>query len=300
MLKKSLLATAACALITCAALGTAHAAPVPSVTTGEIKFSLDNYDTATVAYGNAPVLVCNSVAGCDAAAGAGAPGSVGSVNPSADTMGIFSISTISNLTTGETLFTKGAAQGYITGIFGNLSDRAVEVTCGLLGCTTAAVSTGGFFEMWINDSDYDPTLGPLVAPGKDLNAGQYPGISGGTLLLSGVFSGGAVLFGDLISSYFTSYNNNTYGGNGQGFLELTGGAWFDNFNTTALTNANGGQSDLFLTNTFDDVNGAASNLGWTVKSVAQVTGNAIPEPGSVSLVALALLGAGVASRRRRA
>jgi hypothetical protein len=299
MFKKSLLATVA--VLACTAFGAAHAMSVPQITTGEIKFSLDNYDSATVMYGNAPGVVCLTVAACDAAAGAPAPGSVGTAgNASSDTMGIFSVSNISNITTSETLFVKGAAQGYITGIFGNLQDAAVSVSCDLFGCSTTAGSVGGFFELWYNTSDYDATLGPLVAAGKDLNAGLYPGISGGTLLLSGVFAPGAVLAGPNIFSYLTGYNNGTFGGNGQGFLDLTGGAWFDYFNTSALNNANGGTNDLFLTNTFDDVNGAASSLGWTVKSVGQVTGFAVPEPTSVSLVALALLGAGVASRRRKA
>lgn len=300
MLKKSLLATAA--VLASTAFGAAHALSVPQITTGEIKFSLDNYDSATVMYGSNPGVVCLTVAACDGAAGAPAPGSVGTAgNASSDTMGIFSVSNISNITTGQSLFVKGETEGYITGIFGNLQDEAVAVNCDLFGCETTAGSVGGIFQLWFNSSEYDPTFGPAVVAGiKDLNAGLYPGISGGTLLLSGTFAPGAVLAGPNIFSYLTGFNNGTFGGNGQGFLELTGGAWFDYFNTNALTNANGGKNDLYLTNTFDDVNGAASSLGWTVKSVGQVTGYAVPEPTSVSLVALALLGAGIASRRRKA
>jgi hypothetical protein len=290
----------AAAALALAVVGGAHAAPVPVITGGEIKFSLDNFDSATTLYGNVPGVKCNTVATCDAAAATPAAGSMGSVNPSADTMGIFSVSNISNITAGTTLFTKGPAQGFITGIFGNLSDRTVEVSCGGFGCSTEAVSSGGFFQLWLHDTDYDPTLGPMVGAGKDLNAGLYPGVSSGTLLLSGNFAAGGVLAGDMVSTYFTSYNNNTFGGNGQGFLDITGGLWAPVFDTNALTNANGGQNDLYLTNTFDDVNGAASSIGWTVKSVAQVSANAVPEPSSIALTGLALLGAGVVSRRRKA
>lgn len=296
MSKKTLLATAA--LLAFTTVGSTLAAPIPVISGGEVKFSIDNYDSATTQYGNVGGVKCVTVATCDAAAAAPAPGSVGSVNTSADTMGLFSISNISNITLGTTIFTKGV-DGYITGIFANLADRTVEVTCGILGCTTASVSTGGTFELWLNDNDYNPALGPVVGAGKDLNAGLYPGVSGGTLLLSGLFAPGAVLAGDLISSYLTSFNNNTFGGNGQGFLDVTGGVWFAQLNTNTLTNTNGGKNDLFLTNTFDDVTGAASSIGWTVKSVAQVTGAALPEPSAVALTGLALLGAAVAMRRRK-
>ncbi len=297
MFKKSFLATAV-ALLAFTAAGNAFAAPVPVISGGQIKFSLDNYDSATTSYGNVAGVVCNTVATCDAAAASPAPGSVGSVNTSADTMGVFSISNISNLTLGTTLFTKGV-DGFITGIFANLSDRTVEVACGIFGCSTAAVSSGGTFQLWLNDTDYNPALGPNVGAGKDLNAGLYPGVSSGTLLLSGAFAAGAVLAGDLVSTYLTGYNNNSFGGNGQGFLDITGGVWADSLNTNSLTNTNGGTNDLFLTNTFDDVNGAASSIGWTVKSVAQVTGAAVPEPSAAALTGLALLGAAVAMRRRK-
>ncbi len=299
MLKKSLIAAAAAAALTIGSVGSALALSAPTISPGEIKFSIDNYDSATTAYGNVPGIKCNTVAECDAAASTKAPGSIGSVNPSADTMGIFSISNISNITTGDTEFVKGAAQGFITGVFGNLMDRTVEVTGGILGATTTALSVGGFFELWYNATDYNPALGPLVGVGKDLNAGLYPGVTGGTLLLRGEFAPGAVLNGDATATYLTNFNNGTFAGAGQGFLNVVDGLWADQFNTNSLQNANGGFNDLFLTNTFDDVNDAASKIGWTVKSVAQVTGQ-IPEPGSLALVALAMLGIGAVSRRRKA
>lgn len=298
MFKKTFLSTAV-AIVAMAGAGVASAALVPSLPGGELKFSLDNYDSATTGYGNTAGLKCSTVAQCDAAATSKAPGATGSVNPSADTMGIFSISRITDVATGAAVFNSGVATGYITGIFGNLTDRAVDVQVGAFGPITSIASSGGFFQLWLHDAEYNPDLGPLVSGTTDLNAGMYPGVSDGVLLLSGQFAAGGVLFGDAISSYFASYNNGTFGGNGQGFLDVTGGLWGSRFDTNSLGNANGGFNDLFLTNTFDAVTGVPASIGWTVKSVAQVTGTAIPEPASFGLAALALVGVGIAAKRRR-
>jgi PEP-CTERM motif-containing protein len=291
-------AAATFAVLLLAVVGSASAF---EITAGDIKFTIDSFDSGTVGYGNTNGIKCVNIAGCDAAASIPAPGSIGSVDPSADTMGIFSVALITNISTGQVLFTKGV-NGFLTGIFGNLSDALVEVTgCGgIIGCSTSALSLGGTFKIWQNATDYNPALGPLVGAGKDLNADLYPGISGGSLYLSGVFSPG-VLAGDLTHTYLSTFNNNTFAGAGQGFLDLTGGSAFNTFNTNAITDANGNQHDLFLDVTFNDVNGAASNLGWTVTNSGQVKGNAVvPEPGSLVLLALGGLVAGWASSRRKA
>jgi len=284
-------------------LAMAGSASAFTITTGDIKFTIDSYDSGTVGYGNTDGQKCNSVATCDAVPGiTKAPGSIGSVNPSADTMGIFSVALISNISTGQTLFTKGV-DGFLTGIFGNLSDSLVSVSgCGgSPGCTTRSLSEGGTFRIWKNAVDYNPALGPLVVPGtKDLNNNQYPGINPGSLglYLSGVFSAG-VVFGDFTHTYLSTFSNDSFAGNGSGFLDLTGGSAFNTFNTDALADANGNFHDLFLTVTFDDVNGAASQLGWTVTNAGQVKGNAIPEPGSMTLLVLGGMLAGWAFRRRK-
>jgi len=292
---KSKLATAAAALaLSFGAIGSVQAM---GIIAGDFKFTIDNYDSGTTGYGNGAVACMNSVADCDAAALNKAPGSVGSVNTSADTMGIFSIGQISKISDGTVVFQKGGADGYLTGIFGGLQDHTVGTSCGIGGCTTTAFTTGGTWALYQNASDYDPTLGPSVVAGKDLNALLYPGISGGTLWLSGVFGTGVSL-ADPTATYTSNYNNSTLAGAGQAYLDITGGSMMTKFDTNKEIDPNNGAHDLFMDITYRPQPQATAN-GWTVVSAGQITGNAVPEPGTMALAGLALLGAGLASRRRK-
>lgn len=297
MFKRTLLAAAAGAAML---LGPVVSANALEITSGNYKITFDNFDTGTVGYGNTSGIKCTTVASCDAVLGiAPARGTTG------DTAGILSVASISNLANGQTQYIRGTASTlggitvgpYLTGIFGGLNDYFVEV--GVLGGTaqTLVNSVGGTFSIFSNTSDWNPNLGPTGA-GVNLDTGTYAGISGGSLLLTGAFAAGAVRNGDLVSSYTSRYDNGSISGNGSGFLDFTGGSALAFFDTNSLTNTNGGKNDAFMTVTYDDANGAASSLGWTVKSVAQVSGNVVPEPGSLALISLAMLGMGVVSRRK--
>jgi len=286
-------------------LGAAGAANAFVITAGEFKLTIDNYDSATTGYGDTAGVKCTTVATCDSAAASPAPGSFGSVNTSADTMGIFSVARITNSTTGATLFQAGGVDGFLTGIFGNIVDTNVSVVRDITRTgsplTTIANATGGTFTLFKNDTDYNPTLRPTVVAGvKDLNANLYPGINGGSPYLTGVFVPG-VIEGDTSTTYQSVFANTGFSGVGGGFIDLTGGSAFSMFNTSGLTDANGSKRDLFLTTTFDDVDGAAAKNGFTVTSAGQVKGAAeVPEPGSLALLAMGGLVAGFAARRRKA
>lgn len=305
MLKTKLASIAAAAALSFGAIGSAQAM---GIIAGNFKFTLDNYDSGTTGYGTgAPV--CNTVAGCDAAATSKAPGSVGSVNTSADTMGIFSVALIIQILADGSevnVFTKGV-DGYLTGIFGGLEDYKVNSGCIGTSCVTETFASGGKWAIYKNTVDYNPLLGPKVGSGKDLNALMYPGISGGPAWLSGEFVSGAIA-GDTTTTYTTLYNTKAVAGNGQGYMNITGGTEELKYATKSLTDMNGVNRDLFLTTAFDDVNKKASttcgvagdpSTCWTVTSVSQIKGQAVPEPGTMALAGLALLGAGLASRRRK-
>ena len=291
-------------------VGSLHAAIIQA---GDYTIVLKNFDSGTVGYGNTPTVKCITEAGCDSVPGISkALGSLGSVNPSADTMGIFAVQSI---TKGSALspYWSPSAGDNLVGVFGNLMDRSVTVsdnagvgscTPGTPGgCTSTSRSSGGQFSIWSTVNGPNVGNGPAVVGGiKDLNALLYPSISdSGSLFLSGFFGTG-VIFGDLLSTFQATFNNGTISGGSSGYLDFTGGSAFGLFNTNNQTDPNGGKHDAFADFTFSATDPGAESAaylaGWNVSSAAKVLGQAIPEPDSLALFAVALLGLATVARRK--
>ena len=288
MLKSKLASVAAAVALSFGAIGSASAI---TITAGDYWIEIGNYDLGTLGYGNAPGLVCGTVSDCNSAASNPALGGFGY-----DTMGIFNITSIKNITSGQTTYLEGQGGKYLTGVFGKLSDQRVTVSCDVDGvCSTKTYSTGGEWAIYENGSAWDPSQGGAAGDWGNLT---YPGITGGSIWLSGVFGSGAssVQPG---ATYVSNYDNGTISGSGMAYLDVTGGTAKTQFDTNKLTGNDGLKHDMYMDIVYNDVNGAASGIGWTVTSAGQIKGNAVPEPGTMALAGLALLGAGLASRRRK-
>jgi len=295
--------TAAAVALFAASLGLAAPASAGLVIqAGDYKMSFDNYDSGTVGYGSALGVVCSTVASCNSASTATATGSFGSNNPSADTMGIFSVSKIVRISDNALIYGYGQGGMYLTGVFGSLVDYNVTNVAGPLGSvSTTAKSIGGMVDLYANTADYDPTIGAAVTGGVDLNktgGGLYTGITGGTLFLSGVFASGGVA-GDTTTTYASRYNDVSLSGLGQGYVDLTGGSALPIFDTNGQQDLNGNFHDMYLTTSFDAASVSDTLHGWSVTSTGQIKGTAlVPEPNSLALFAVGLLGAGIVLRRK--
>jgi hypothetical protein len=284
------------AMLSLAIAGSANADSIV-ITAGDIKFTIDNYDASTINY---PVFappsihtVCSTVAECDAVPGITRP--VGGIG-SEDAWGIVSVAGISNISTGQQLFTKGV-DGYLIGMFYGVTDSYVEVVCTLsLGCSSTILAVGGAVDLYASASDWTPAGGAIART----SLSTYPGIPTTDLYLSAVFGPGVNGFIPS-ATYQTTFNQGSFAGDAQGFLDITGGSAAAIFDTNSLFDTVGDPHDLFLSVISNDVNGAARRNGWLLTSEGGVKGYArtIPEPGTLVLLGLGVVAAGWASRRRK-
>ena len=161
---------------------------------------------------------------------------------------------------------------------------------------THLLFTGGWVDFFVQDKSA-PGYTAYSAFAPNGNAGD------GSLWLSLVghtdtrlgYSGPGTLFGKLDAG---TLGTGTERGQGGGLLDVTGGLAMGNIDTNSVLDSLGGFADLNFTSTFLPTGAAAIGLGAPgLTGDATFTGDAIPEPATLLLLAAGLCAAGFAGRR---
>jgi len=213
--------------------------------------------------------------------------------PGEDAWGIAKITSIEDLV-GNQLWSDISAPEQLTIIYYGIDDDYVAASGGGFNVKSVA----GFLDVYIQ-SKADPlytAFDPTSGPGGRTGIASYPTVTDGSIFLSGMFVPG-VQFGDgsILNDHIT-YNNifdpsaAFYQALGSFYISLTGGAYqgmFDSDYFTLVSDSGVTSSADLLTSFRGYVPGS---YGWLVDSEDPAFGYAVPEPTSMTLLIVGMLG----------
>lgn len=322
MNKKLISSLVAGLALSAAAVAPAQAAPM-SLVTGSVTISFDSMlDQGTIGYtnpgqpNNTTATLCTSVATCNAV-----PGQTTGANAYGDdTWGVLNVASIVSNVTGDTLWARNSTTTsgngkFLTGFFYGLQDFRVDLTLNSVGAPTITTfSTGGQVDLFWNSAEYNSAT---VSAANRATATTFTGVTGGVKAASLVFNPTAD--GNEPASYYRSiYNYTSNGSGGVGYLDVVAGSGAasdadGNPNTQDLAvlletsnswldgqtmDPSGVYHDAALFTVFGPATTAQLGNGWTVKGSGYADSN-IPEPGSMALAGLGLIGLAALRRRKQ-
>lgn len=201
-----------------------------------------------------------------------------------DTWGIGTVASIKTIPSNDPVFLRDASQE-LTFMFQGFDDDFLS-TPNLFGDTTIA-SVGGHISVYLDSTpDFDGTVGT----GGRTGVSAYSGVTDGLLVLD-LAPVPFTLGGHTLSSNFDFL---TSSGSGAMFLATTGlGVWDSVYDTNTQLYG----SDFSMTFTVrDNTNPTVGD--WVVRGDAGGEGNVIPEPTTMLLFGVGMLGLGAIRKKR--